>query len=199
MISQISPELRVEEALLVMRQAPLGHDRPAAGDDAGQPLGGQRHVGQAHAGVDREVVHALLRLLDQRVAEQVPGQFLRAGRRPSPGPGRSGPCPIGTGELRRIHSRVSWMFSPVERSITVSAPQRVDQIIFSTSSSMEELDRRVADVGVDLDQEVAADDHRLRLGVIDVGGDDRAAAGDLVAHELRARHPRAARRIPSPA
>ena len=30
------------------------------------------------------------------------------------------------------------MFLPVERSITVSAPQRMDQIIFSTSSSMEE-------------------------------------------------------------
>jgi hypothetical protein len=45
--------------------------------------------------------------------------------------------PIGTGELRRIHSRVSWMFLPVERSITVSAPQRVAQRSFSTSSSME--------------------------------------------------------------
>ncbi len=30
------------------------------------------------------------------------------------------------------------MFFPVERSITVSAPQRIDQIIFSTSSSMDE-------------------------------------------------------------
>jgi len=30
------------------------------------------------------------------------------------------------------------MFLPVERSITVSAPQRVAQVIFSTSSSMEE-------------------------------------------------------------
>src|SRR5438067_1822501 len=45
---------------------------------------------------------------------------------------------IGTGELRRIHSRVSWMFLPVERSITVSAPHFVDHRILSTSSSMEE-------------------------------------------------------------
>ena len=43
---------------------------------------------------------------------------------------------MGTGELRRIHSRVAWMFFPVERSITVSAPHFVDQRIFSTSSSM---------------------------------------------------------------
>lgn len=47
--------------------------------------------------------------------------------------------PIGTGELRRTHSRVVWMFRPVERSMTVSAPQRVAQVIFSTSSSIEEV------------------------------------------------------------
>ena len=50
-----------------------------------------------------------------------------------------GTVPIGTGELRTIHSRVSWMFLPVERSITVSVPQRVAQTIFSTSSSMLEV------------------------------------------------------------
>src|SRR3982751_6842833 len=50
-----------------------------------------------------------------------------------------GTVPMGAGELRMIHSRVVWMFLPVERSITVSAPQRVAQVIFSTSSSMEEV------------------------------------------------------------
>ncbi len=44
---------------------------------------------------------------------------------------------MGTAALRMIHSRVSWMFLPVERSITVSAPQRVAHTIFSTSSSTE--------------------------------------------------------------
>src|SRR5438046_9966179 len=43
---------------------------------------------------------------------------------------------MGTGELRRIHSRVAWMFLPVLKSMTVSAPHLVDQRIFSTSSSM---------------------------------------------------------------
>src|SRR5262252_1111320 len=45
---------------------------------------------------------------------------------------------MGTGELRMIHSRVSWIFLPVERSMTVSAPQRVAQVIFSTSSPIDE-------------------------------------------------------------
>ena len=44
---------------------------------------------------------------------------------------------MGTGELRRIHSLVVWMFLPVDKSMTVSAPHRIAQRIF-TSSSMEE-------------------------------------------------------------
>ena len=76
------------------------------------------------------------------------------------------------------------MFLPVDRSITVSAPHSVAHRSFSTSSSIDERHGGVADVGVDLHQEVAADDHRLELEVVDVGGNDRAAARDLVADEL---------------
>src|SRR6185436_14606183 len=50
-----------------------------------------------------------------------------------------GTVPIGTGALRMIHSRVRWILRPVERSMTVSAPQRIAHTIFSTSSSMEEV------------------------------------------------------------
>src|SRR6202022_3413612 len=46
---------------------------------------------------------------------------------------------MGTGALRMIHSRVLWMLRPVERSITVSAPQRIAHTIFSTSSSTDEV------------------------------------------------------------
>ena len=45
-------------------------------------------------------------------------------------------------------------------------------------------DGGVADVRVDLHQEVAADDHRLELGVVDVGRNDGAAARDFGPHEL---------------
>src|SRR5258705_11742098 len=50
-----------------------------------------------------------------------------------------GTVPIGTGALRMIHSRVLWMLRPVERSMTVSAPQRIAHTIFSTSSSTDEV------------------------------------------------------------
>src|SRR5918997_6297440 len=49
-----------------------------------------------------------------------------------------GTVPIGTGELRMIHSRVSWMLRPVLRSMTVSAPQRIAQTILSTSDATSE-------------------------------------------------------------
>ena len=45
-------------------------------------------------------------------------------------------------------------------------------------------DDGVADIGVDLGEEVAADDHRLGFGMIDVGRDDGAAAGDFGTHEF---------------
>jgi hypothetical protein len=53
--------------------------------------------------------------------------------------------------------------------MTVSAPQR----------------RRVADVRVDLHEEVAPDDHRLELGMVDVGREDGSTPGDLIADKLR--------------
>src|SRR5947208_5695925 len=49
-----------------------------------------------------------------------------------------GTVPMGTGALRMIHSRVVWMSAPVDRSITVSAPHRVAQVSFSTSSAMDD-------------------------------------------------------------
>ncbi len=49
-----------------------------------------------------------------------------------------GTVPTGTGELRRIHSRVSWIRLPVDRSMIVSPPQRVAHTILSTSSSIDD-------------------------------------------------------------
>ncbi len=45
-------------------------------------------------------------------------------------------------------------------------------------------DRRVADVGVDLAQRGHTDGHRLEFGMVDVRGNNHAAAGYFVAHEF---------------
>ena len=42
----------------------------------------------------------------------------------------------------------------------------------------------VADIGVDFDEEVAADDHWLQLRMVDVGGNDGAARCHLLPHKL---------------
>ena len=45
--------------------------------------------------------------------------------------------------------------------------------------------RGVADIGIDLAQRGHANAHRLEFGMIDVGGDDHAAARDFVANQFR--------------
>src|SRR4028119_1863828 len=121
-----------------------------------------------------------------------------------------GTVPMGTGELRMIHSRVSWMLRPVERSMTVSAPQRIDQTILSTSAATSEATAELPILALILTRKLrpiaigsgsgwvgvvgglgrsgggggGADRRRLGFRVVDVVGDDGAAAGDLVADEF---------------
>ena len=166
-----------------MRQAPLGHDRAAARDDARHPVRRHRNERQAHAGVDGEVVHALFGLLDQRVAEDLPGQFLG----------------LAVDLFQRLvdrhgadrHGRVA--DDPLARFMDVLAGGQIHDRVAAPADGPGHLldfladagaDGRVADVGVDFHQEVAADGHRLDFRVVDVGRDDGAAARDLVAHEL---------------
>ncbi len=176
-------EVRVGEVLLVMRQAPLRHDRPAARDDAGDAPRGHRDVAEQHAGVDGEVVDALLALLDERVAVDLPRQILRT----------------AADLLERLidrhradrHRRVA--DDPLARLVDVLAGRQIHHRVGAPQRRPAQLldfflDRRrhggVADVGVDLHQEVAADDHRLELEVIDVRRDDGAAARHFVADEV---------------
>src|SRR5579864_8925845 len=60
----------------MMRQTPFGENRAAARNDAGDALRRQRNVRQPNAGMDGEIVDALLALLDQRVAIDLPGELL---------------------------------------------------------------------------------------------------------------------------
>jgi len=167
-----------------MSQTPLGHDRTAARDDAGQALGSDRHIGQSHAGMDGEVIDALLRLLDQGVAEQLPGQIL----------GHA--IDLFQSLVDRHgadrHRRVAQ--DPLPGLVDVLAGGQVHQRVAAPARGPGHLldflgnrrsDRRIADIGVHLDAEIAPDDHRLQLRMVDVGGDNRATGRHLAAHELR--------------
>ncbi len=50
-----------------------------------------------------------------------------------------GTVPTGIGEFLKIHSLVSLIFLPVDKSINVSVPHFVAQTNFSTSSSIEDV------------------------------------------------------------
>ncbi len=68
---------------------------------------------------------------------------------------------MGTGELRMIHSHLLHFLGGARG------------------------DDGIADIGIDLGEEIAADDHRLGFGMIDVGRDDGAAARDFLTNEFR--------------
>ena len=173
----------VEKILFVMRETPFGHDAAAARDDAGHAVRGERHEAQQHAGVNGEVIHALLGLLDEGVAEEFPGKYLGLAvhffERLINGHGADG------------HGRVAE--DPFTGGVDVLAGGEVHDGVGTPLGGPAHLfdlfldaggDGAVADVGVDFDEEVPADDHRLELGVVDVCGDDGAAGGDFAADEL---------------
>src|SRR4029453_18153305 len=117
-------------------------------------------VSQQYTGVDGEVVHTLLTLLDERVAVDLPCEIFRAStyflerlvdgnradrHRRVPDDPLAGLVDVLAG--REVHDRVG---APERRPLEL-----LDFVLDRR------LDGGVADVGVDLHQEVAADDHRL--------------------------------------
>ena len=168
----------------MMREAPLGHDGATATDDAGHALGCERHKPQQDTGVDREVVDALFRLLDQSVPEDLPRQIFGAAidlferlidRHGADGYGGVSHDPFARGvdvfAGGQIHHGVR---------TPLGGPAHFFDFLLDARC-----DGGVADVGVDFDEEITSDDHRLDFRMIDVGRDDGPAAGDLVPDKFR--------------
>ena len=133
--------------------------------------------------MDGEVVHALLGLLDERVAVDLPAQLLDAPvyllQRLIEGDGADGHGAIAQDPLARLVD----MAACGEVHDGVGAPAgRPDGLLYLLGDAAG--DGGVADVGIDLTEEVAADDHGLALGVVDVRWEDGAAAGQLLSDEL---------------
>ncbi len=133
--------------------------------------------------MDGEVIDALLGLLDEGVAEEFPGEVFGFAvhffERLINGHGADGhgavaqdPFTGGVDVLAggEVHDGVG---SPL------GGPAHFFDFFLDAGG-----DGAVADVGVDFDEEIPADDHRLEFGVIDVRGDDSAAGGDFTADEL---------------
>ena len=177
-------EMSVEEALFMVRQAPLGHDRTAAGDNTGDPVGGHRHVAQQNAGVNGEVAHPLLGLLDQGVAEDFPGQVFShavdllqclVDRYGADGHRRVAQDPLaGFMDIvagGQIHHRIA---------APAGGPGHLGHFLLNGRGH-----RRITDVGIDLGEEVTADDHRLDFRVVDIHRNHRPSPGHFVTNKFR--------------
>ena len=176
-------EVGIEEILLMVVDHPLRHDGTAATDDPCDTFGGHGYMVQQQSCVDGEVVHPLLRLFDECIAEDLPCQVLgdpvhllkRLIDRHGPdGYGRVTQYPVTRGmdvlTRAQIHHRIR---------TPSGGPDHLLHLFGDAGSG-----RGVTDVGIDLDKEVSPDDHRLHFGVIDVARDDRTSCCDLLTYKL---------------
>jgi len=177
-------EMRIQEILLMMGQAPLCEDRSASADDSRPPAHGQRNVSKQNAGMDREVIDSLLRLLDQRIPIHFPRESL--------GPATRFLERLVNGNRSDRHGRVSK--NPFARFVNVAACGKIHHGVRAPRDAPAHFldfvfngagDRAVADVRIDLHQEVPSDDHRLGFRMVDVRRNDRASARDFIANEFR--------------
>ena len=147
-------------------------------------LGCHRHVAQQQAGVDGEVIDALLGLFDQRVLEDFPGQVF------------GNAVDLFQRLVNRYranrHRRIA--HDPFAGFVDVLAGGQIHHVVAAPADRPGHFfdffvdagrQCRVADVGVDFHQEVAAEDHRLDFRMIDVGRDDGTASGNFATNEFR--------------
>ena len=176
--------MRVERVLLAVGDHPLGHQRPAARDDSGDPMGRERDVVAEDAGVDRHVVDALLGLVLDHVEHVLGGEVLDLLDLLDRLVDRHGADRDRAGRDDRLADRVD-----------VAAGREVHHRVGAELDGQLELGelvvdvrghRRVADVRVDLASRLDADAHRLQaqLQMHRVGRDDHPAARDFRADQL---------------
>src|SRR5947207_13439348 len=138
---------------------------------------------EKNPGVDGKVIDPLLRLFDEGVAINFPGQFFGAA------------ADFFEGLINRDgadrHGRIA--NDPFAGGVDVFAGGKIHHGVGAPLRRPTHLldfflDRRrdgaVADVGVDLYQKIAADDHRLGFRVIDVVWNDGAPASDLASYKF---------------
>ena len=177
-------KMRIEKTLAMVRQAPFRHDRPAARDNAGHAFRRQRHIAQQHAGMDGEIIHPLFGLLDERVAENIPGEFFG----------------LAVDLFKRLinrhrahrHRRVA--DNPLARFVNMLAGRQIHNRVGTPANAPSHFvnlfadrgrNRGIADIAVDFDQKIAADNHRFAFGMVDIGWNNGTPARDFIAHKFR--------------
>ena len=175
-------EILVQEILRLVEAHPLGKQSAAAADDSGDAVAHERQKLAQHAGVDGHVVHALLGLLFDHFEHDVQIQIFGAadaGERFVNGDGADGHG-RGFNDGFADHGDVAagGKVHHGVRAVVHGAMQFFELFADVRGGG------GISDVGVDFAEECDADAHGLEIAVVDVGGDDSAAAGDFAAHEF---------------
>src|SRR5262245_17919917 len=133
--------------------------------------------------MDGKIIDALFGLLDEGIAEDLPGEFLSFAVYFF----QSLIDGYGTDRHRRVTQ------NPLSRLMDVLTGGQVHYRVSSPACRPDHLfhfffDRRgnggVANISVNLHQEIATDNHRLEFWVVNVGRNDSASPGDLVPHKF---------------
>jgi len=175
-------EILVEEILLFVSAHPLRKKCAAAADDSGDAVADEREKFAEDAGVDGHVVDALLGLLFDHFEHDVDIQILGAadagdrfvdrhgadGNRGRVNDGFADAGDIAAGG--EVHHGV--------RTVVDGAMELFEFVADIGSGG------GVSDVGVDFAEEGDADAHRFEIAVMDISGDDGAAARDFAADEF---------------
>ena len=131
-----------------------------------------------------EIINALFSLLNQRIAINFPGEVF----------GNATYFFERLINRHRTNRHRAVTQNPFASSVDVFAGREIHNRIRTPTRRPDHLfdfffdgggDRRVADIRIDLHQEVPSDNHRLRFRVVDVIRDDRPARCNLITHKFR--------------
>ena len=175
-------EILVKKILGFVETHPLRQQRASPTDDSGNAIAHQRQKLAQHARVDGHVIHALLGLLFDHFEHHVQIQVFRPANARERFVDRYG----ADGHRRRVNNRLA---NHGDIAAGGQVHHRVRAVVHSAVQFFElfvnvRRRRRISDVRVDLAEKRHADAHGLKTFVVDVSGNDGAAARNFAAHEL---------------
>ncbi|MNX84132.1 hypothetical protein D3C86_1159170 [compost metagenome] len=168
----------------MMEQTPFSHNRSATGNDTGYTICGQVYVSQQHTSMNGKIRYALLCLLYQGIPEDLPGQVFgyafyffqclvdrhRTDRHRAVADNPlTGFMNIFTG--RQVHNGIG---------TPTASPYCFFYFLFNTGSHC-----AITDIGIDLNQEVATNNHWFTFGMINIVRDNGTAGCNFIADKFR--------------
>src|SRR5712671_432143 len=161
---------------------PVGHQRAAAADDAGDAFANEGHMFAQDAGVNGHVIDALLGLLLNHFKHQLEGEIF--------GTANAGDCFVnGDSADRNGRSVDDGLADGGNVAASAEIHDGIRAVMHGVVQFLQLLidigaGGGVADVGVDFAFGGDTNGHRLKIAVMNVGGDDAAATRHFTANQV---------------